>query len=216
MNNNNNIIVPAKYQEASIRFREAWLEYIDKEELVKFEAVNMIKILEKVGYSRTAAINKVVDDHKDLKGFSRRNIYRELPDEMKQDNSLRDLKSLREDHEVTNKPLDVPFGTNESINITTAYDLKDAETTTGQEEEDDNILEGGGAVFQSPDNNDEEEKEQDEIYDKQFVDRLIKENAQLVAQFTFEYDLEVKDQILPLKIIVYPDKQTGVVRLRKK
>ena len=77
-----------------------------------------------------------------------------------------------------------------SRTLPTAYDIKDAETT--------------------------EDEEQEEIYDKQFVDRLIKENAKLIDSFTFEYDLEVKDQILPLKVIVYPDKHTGVVRLRKK
>ncbi|MGI9012604.1 MAG: hypothetical protein ACR2F1_15650 [Nitrososphaeraceae archaeon] len=77
------IIPPIKYHEASIRFREAWLEYLDKEGLVKYEIVNMVKILEVEGYNRTKAIQKIVDDHKDLRGFSRATIYRELPDEMK-------------------------------------------------------------------------------------------------------------------------------------
>jgi hypothetical protein len=36
------------------------------------------------------------------------------------------------------------------------------------------------------------------------------------SSFTFEYDLEVRAEILPLQVIVYPDKRTGVVRLRKK
>ncbi|HEX2406957.1 MAG TPA: hypothetical protein VHJ38_07085 [Nitrososphaeraceae archaeon] len=46
---NEELPTPSRYQEASIRFREAWLEYVDKEELVKFEIVNMVKILEKEG-----------------------------------------------------------------------------------------------------------------------------------------------------------------------
>jgi hypothetical protein len=124
------IIPPARYQEASIRFREAWLEYIDKETLVKFEIVNMVSILESNGYSRTHAIEKIVD-HNDLKGFSRRTIYRELPDNMKQSNSLRDLKQYgkqEQDSEVTYKDLDVSNDTNESINMTMGYDVKNAET----------------------------------------------------------------------------------------
>jgi hypothetical protein len=113
--NNENLPIPAKYQEASKRFREVWLEYVDKEELVKFEIVNMVKILEAEGYSRTKAIEKIVEDHNDLRGFSRRTIYNRLPDEMKQSNSLRELKPP-EYEDVTNIPLDVQNCTYESIN----------------------------------------------------------------------------------------------------
>jgi hypothetical protein len=49
----------------------------------------MIKILQAEGFSRTRAVEKIVEDHKDLRGFSRRTIYNELPDEMKQPNSMR-------------------------------------------------------------------------------------------------------------------------------
>jgi hypothetical protein len=45
---------------------------------VKDEIVCMLKILEDEGYSRTKAIQKIVDDHIDLKGFSRRTIYRDF------------------------------------------------------------------------------------------------------------------------------------------
>ena len=75
--------VPAEYIEASLRFRWAWIEYKDKEEEVKGEIVCMVKILEDEGYSRTKAIQKIVEDHKDLKGFSRATIYRELPNNIK-------------------------------------------------------------------------------------------------------------------------------------
>jgi hypothetical protein len=61
----------------------------------------------------------------------------------------------------------------------------------------------------------EEQEEPDTIYDKSFVERLIKENAELKKQFSFDYDLEVKDQVLPMKVTVYPDRQYGTVRLRK-
>jgi len=81
--NNNEIVVSSKYNEASIRFREAWNEYQDKENLVKFEIVNMVTILEKGGMNRTQAIQKIIKDHNHLKGFSRASIYRELPEDMK-------------------------------------------------------------------------------------------------------------------------------------
>jgi hypothetical protein len=116
----------------------------------------------------------------------------------------------------------VPHKSQESdknvVNITTAYDIKDAETSElekfrqehGTKEE---IVERD---LPEPTQELEQEEELDTVYDKQFVDRLVKDNAQLVTQFTFDYDLEIKDQVLPLKVTVYPDKKTGVVRLRKK
>ena len=72
--------VPADYQEASQRFRWAWIEYKDKEKEVKGEIIFMVKILEDEGYNRTKAIQKIIEDHKDLEGFSKATIYRELPD----------------------------------------------------------------------------------------------------------------------------------------
>jgi hypothetical protein len=105
----------------------------------------------------------------------------------------------------------------DKVNITTAYDIKEAETTEPEEFKPSASMEEfrkqHGTVEQEQQPQEQEEPE--EIYDKQFVDRLIKENAQLVNSFTFEYDLEVKDQILPLKVTCYPDKKTGYVRLDK-
>jgi hypothetical protein len=78
MNKNNEIVVSNnRYGEASIKFRDAWNEYQEKESLVKYEIVNMVKILEKdEGMNRTQAIQKIINDHKDLPGFSRRSISR--------------------------------------------------------------------------------------------------------------------------------------------
>jgi hypothetical protein len=44
-NTSKDIIPSAKYQEASIRFREAWMDFLDRETLVKYEIVNMVKVL---------------------------------------------------------------------------------------------------------------------------------------------------------------------------
>ena len=86
MNSNikNEIVVSSpKYQQASIKFRAAWLEYMDHEERVKYEVVNLVTILEKDGMTRMKALQKIVNDHKDLEGFSQKTIYRQLPEDMK-------------------------------------------------------------------------------------------------------------------------------------
>jgi hypothetical protein len=55
-------IVPSYYQETSLRFRKLWEEYIDREERAKYAIINIVKILEIEGYSRTKAIEKIVND----------------------------------------------------------------------------------------------------------------------------------------------------------
>ena len=124
----------AEYLEASLRFREIWLEYLHREEEAKDEIVNMFKILVDEGYSRTKAIQKIKEDHNDLKGFSKATIYRKLPDEMKQEYSLREMKSLNQQsgqqkgQDMINKPLDVSFETYETINTTSEFETpEDAE-----------------------------------------------------------------------------------------
>ena len=59
-----------------------WEELVDRGEKAGFEIVNMIRVLESNGYSRTKAIEKIILDHSHLKGFSRMTIYRKLPDNM--------------------------------------------------------------------------------------------------------------------------------------
>ena len=130
---------PPKYQEASIRFREVWLQYVDTEELVKYEIVDMIKILEAEGYSRTQAIQKIVNDHNDLKGFSRRTIYRQLPDSMKR--TYEDSTNMLPQYsDVSNDTFNKLQDKEENIvNITTKYDVKldeIADDLKGQEEEE--------------------------------------------------------------------------------
>jgi len=119
--NKNEIVVSSRYNEASIKFRMAWAEYMNHEERVKYEIVNMVTILESDGMPRMKAIRKIINDHKDLPGFSKNSIYRGLPDDMKQTDSRRELQKLQE---VTNKRSDFPSGKYESINNTdeTTYD----------------------------------------------------------------------------------------------
>lgn len=119
--------IPAKYEQASSRFRIVWIEYVDKEEQAKFEIVNMVQILERNGYSRTRAIEKIVNDHSDLKGFSRRTIYNRLPEEMK-NTYISSPKQLSNTENVHSCTFDGSQENDENVvNITTSYDVKDPE-----------------------------------------------------------------------------------------
>lgn len=80
--NKRDLPVSAEYQQSSQRFCIMWEELVDRGEKAGFEIVNMIRVLESNGYSRTKAIEKIILDHSHLKGFSRMTIYRKLPDNM--------------------------------------------------------------------------------------------------------------------------------------
>ena len=78
----------------------------------------------------------------------------------------------------------------------------------------------------------EPEDNNEVIYDPNIINNYVQKIAQLEEEniqllqknfnnnnnnnkFTFEYDLEVKDQILPLVVTAFKDKETGFVRLNK-
>ena len=86
-NNNNKkeleLVLPIQYLESSQRLKWILQDIDESEEQAKHEILYMLETLESYGYSRTRAIEQIENDHKHLKGFSRRTIYRELPDEMK-------------------------------------------------------------------------------------------------------------------------------------
>jgi hypothetical protein len=153
--------------------------------------------IDKDGFTPKAAAKLIRDKTEYSDSYIRKVLPLESKDTSKTNKPSSD--ALLESHKSQDKDENV-------VNITTAYDIKEAETVPSPLEE-----------FRQKHGTNIEEKEPEDriIYDKQFVDQLVKENAQLVTQFTFDYDLEVKDQVLPLKVIVYPDKRTGVVRLRK-
>jgi hypothetical protein len=83
MTSNDLLSVPTEYHQSSQRFCSMWKELVDKGQEAGDEIVNMIRILQLNGYSRTKAIEKIVLDHSHLNGFSRMTIYRKLPDNMK-------------------------------------------------------------------------------------------------------------------------------------
>jgi hypothetical protein len=83
MTSNDLFSVPTEYHQSSQRFCSMWKELVDKGQEAGDEIVNMVRILQSNGYSRTKAIEKIVLDHSHLNGFSRMTIYRKLPDNMK-------------------------------------------------------------------------------------------------------------------------------------
>jgi hypothetical protein len=152
--------------------------------------------------------------NEDLEGFSKDTIYRNLDDDHKA------LLRPYEKQPTENNVIEESFLTREknvtedssSRTLPTAYEVREAETTH-EEEQEQELRDLPEPTTYNTDETFTEEP--DTTYDKQFVDRLVKENAQLTEQFTFNYDLEVKDQVLPLKVTVYPEQKYGHVRLRK-
>ena len=90
----------------------------------------MVKILEDEGYSRTKAIQKIIEDHKELKGFSRATIYRELPNDMK-NNYISGAKQLSNTGNVSFETFEKSQEKGENfVNITTSqYNTQDAQET---------------------------------------------------------------------------------------
>ena len=100
--NKRDLPVSAEYQQSSQRFCIMWEELVDRGEKAGFEIVNMIRVLESNGYSRTKAIEKIILDHSHLKGFSRMTIYRKLPDNMKRKYDDSTTNMLPTNSEVSN------------------------------------------------------------------------------------------------------------------
>jgi hypothetical protein len=66
----------------------------------------MVMALKKAGYTQGDAINKIVEDHKDLKGFSQATLYRKLPKAMKRKyETLENNNMLPQDSDLSNDKL---------------------------------------------------------------------------------------------------------------
>lgn len=230
MNKNNNdtanTIVSTRYQEASIKFRDAWLEYVGREAVVKYEIINMVTILEQEGFSRTQAIQRIIDDHKDLKGFSRASVYRELPDEMKKPNRQKELRrSGQAEADVVYKDSDVSFETSESINktskalegfrqqkgtkmmneaIDSVYDLEDESNSTAEPHV---IYDNPQKIIQQHEQRIiQQEKELDTWQVK--YEELETKYEQVITPFEVRQTAIVKDQELPFIVKVDPYKRS--------
>jgi len=127
------LLIPIQYLESSQRLKWILQDIDESEEQAKHEILYMLKTLESYGYSRTRAIEQIENDHKHLKGFSRRTIYRVLPDEIK-NKYISGAKQFNNTENVSNDTINNLQEKDEHIvNITTSYDIKDVDTTTAEE-----------------------------------------------------------------------------------
>ena len=123
-NNNNKkeleLVLPIQYLESSQRLKWILQDIDESEEQAKHEILYMLETLESYGYSRTRAIEQIENDHKHLKGFSRRTIYRALPDEIK-NKYISGVKQLNNTENVSNDTFNNLQERDENIvNITTS------------------------------------------------------------------------------------------------
>jgi hypothetical protein len=195
-NNNNNtaeLAIPQDYEQSSKYFRHYWNDIAETTDLAKKEMINMVTALEKAGFSRTQAIQKIIDDHKDLNGFSRRTIYRQLPDNQKRK------------YDFTNVKPNVPNGTF----VVKEQEEREREAGVGQavDEVYDSLDEYEQNTQQEPTAtiDDEDPQYQDVIYDAEYVKRLEQENQELKQIFSAPGTYEGRDQDLPLIIKVDPE-----------
>ena len=193
MNNTNELTIPQDYEQSSKYFRHYWNDIQETEDLAKKEVVNMIVALEKAGYKREESIQKIIEDHKDLKGFARATIYRALPDNMKDANRGKPKKELVQpniSNEILVQPNNNDNNDDDNHKLPTAYELSNnTDSTTATEAEN--------------------------IDDLDKYEQELQEPIQ-ITQFNFRTMLSIKDQEIPVIVTVYPDKKTGYVEVDEK
>ena len=219
------IQVPQEYIDKSKKITKLYDDFLTSGESLDQLVTELRNILVNAGFSKTQAMTKIAEDHKHLRRFSLENIYKMLP---------------KEEKRVYTKPPPDPdsnFTGSVKDSNRTKLDNNDVTTTPPPPEsqslkefrETKGTLEQTHQQPQSPPPTttpqDEEPQEPGIKYDTSFVDRLVKENAELkekLEKFVFEYPLEMTDEILrdikrnnailPLTATAYPLKDTGVIR----
>jgi hypothetical protein len=95
-----------EYQQSSERFCSMWEQLVDKGKEAGYEIVNMVRILESNGYSRTKTIEKIILDHTHLKGFSRMTIYGKLLDNDMNQEYDDSINMLPKNSDISNKTVE--------------------------------------------------------------------------------------------------------------
>ena len=110
------INIPDEYKEKSRQIEQLWEVFLETGENLDRVVIEMRTILIDVGMGATEAMNKIVQDHKHLKGFSRATLYRMLPAEEKRHKEPHDSKRQFSNENYT--PEDTkPNVSNETYNI---------------------------------------------------------------------------------------------------
>ena len=198
--------VPRGYQQLSNKFTIAWNASIDRKIDAAVIYMEMIELLESNGYTRTQAIDKIASDHKNLRQFSRATIYRKLPDDMKRKYAHKDNIVILPDitnANVSNETFIIDEDGNEVVVDNTLPPFKFTSKNVTNEVMEmlkrDSIrmkqkydeIERNKEQQQKQQPQQQEHKEDDdddqttaatmttEIYDKDFVNRLVQENKKL-------------------------------------
>jgi hypothetical protein len=95
-----------EYQQSSERFCSMWEQLVDKGKEAGYEIVNMVRILESNGYSRTKTIEKIILNHTHLKGFSRMTIYGKLLDNDMNQEYDDSINMLPKNSDISNKTVE--------------------------------------------------------------------------------------------------------------
>jgi hypothetical protein len=181
--NKKDLPVPAEYKQASQRFSIIWNDYVQREEDAKFEFINMVKILESNGYTRTKAISKIVSDHKHLKGFSRMTIYRSLPDDMKRKYESSNIIMLPDNSDVSNDT----FENLQEIDAKDAIFLTNDDIYADEQLDDVKTLQERNRLLIKT-----LQKERYEAYETRITE-LKKRNEERLKQMNEELNIEIPD-----------------------
>ena len=123
-----------EYQQSSERFCSMWEQLVDKGKEADYEIVNMVRILESNGYSRTKTIEKIIVDHTHLKGFSRMTIYGKLLDNNMNHAYDDSINMLPKNYDISNKTVE-----QESQQLIDMNDVKSTKNDNNETPPTDNL-----------------------------------------------------------------------------
>ena len=218
-----------KYKLVRQEFRYNWEEGRIAAQKAGDDLNEMVKLIndEYPDWSFSRIAKKIWIDNEDLEGFSRRTIKRYLDDSTIQLLGLADNSTEEdEDEEGEEEGEDIEQSSrtkggqaapllshnNDTEQSSSSSSTTPAAPTTEPEQEPTDEIK----------NLDNKEEESDQVKElKQQIQDLeekleqLTKNNKIKYKIDFEYDLEIKDQILPLIVTCFPDKETGYVRLNK-
>ena len=123
-----------EYQQSSERFCSMWEQLVDKGKEAGYEIVNMVRILESYGYSRTKTIEKIILDHTHLKGFSRMTIDGKLLDNNMNHEYDDSINMLPKNYDISSKTVE-----QESQQLINMNDVKSTKNDNNETPPTDNL-----------------------------------------------------------------------------
>ena len=242
---NGSIILSDKNKEefnrTSHELRTHWKIGRNAAEEVTKRINNLVVILheEHPDWSITKIAYNIWIQHQDLEGFSRPTILSKLNDENRKllrnkDGKGLPTKSNNKNLEESSTPID------ETLYLSTAHQIKNAESVPITEEQTDEMLKELLKPIEEDSTSNDPLQENKSYLTQQYRElqttkQLLQEARKQIEQlnekvqelsiklvgtfgnrFKFNFDLEVKDQQIPLVVTVFPDKKSGYVIIDEK